>query len=121
LHERHAELLATYAALSRPAARPLAKTLAQEIVKDQQPPRNIGPEWARRAPQLRALANWSADKTTASIPFGQTARLTQWQPVTRSTASERGEGFPAGAWKLAPGEATCLSGSPRAALYQAVP
>jgi hypothetical protein len=70
---------------------------------------------------LRALANWAADKATANIPFGQTPPLAQWRPVTRSTAAERGEGFPAGAWKLAPGEATCLNGSPRAALYYAVP
>jgi Protein of unknown function (DUF1583)/Protein of unknown function (DUF1581) len=121
LHERYPEFLATYAALNSPAARQLAKTLAQEIVKDQQPPRNIGPDWARHTPHLRAMATWAADKATANIPFGQTPRLTQWQPVTRSTAQERGEGFPSGAWKLARGEATCLSGSPRAALYHAVP
>jgi tetratricopeptide (TPR) repeat protein len=121
LHERHPEFLATYAALASPNARNLAKTLAQEIVKDQQQPRNIGPEWARRTPHLRALANWAADKTTANIPFGQTPPMTQWRPVTRSTASERGEGYPAGPWKLAAGEATYLTGSPRAALYHAVP
>jgi hypothetical protein len=121
LHARYPEFLAAYASLGSPPARALAKALAQEIVKDQQQPRTVNAEWSRRTPHLRALANWAADKATANVAFGQTAWLAQWQPVTRSSAQERGEGFPAGAWKLAPGEATYLTGSPRAALYHAVP
>jgi hypothetical protein len=120
-HERHAEYLAAYTALANPAARPAAKALALEIANDQRPPRNVDPTWARRVVRLRSMANWRADQKTAQLPFGQSAPLKDWQPVTRSTAQERGEGYPAGAWKLLPGEATCLSGSPRAALYYAVP
>ncbi|HEY2412465.1 MAG TPA: DUF1583 domain-containing protein [Pirellulaceae bacterium] len=119
-HERHAEYLACYAGLGNPRTRAAAKTLALEIAKDQQPPRAVNAEWSRRAPYLRALANWAASPAAATTTFGATKSI-QWQPVTRATAPERGKGHPAGAWQIRPGEATCLSGSPRSALYFASP
>lgn len=119
-HERHGEYLASYVSLNSPRTRAAAKTLALEIAKDQQPPRFVNNEWSRRAPYLRALANWATSAAASSTKIGE-IKSAQWQPVTRATAQERGEGYPAGAWHLAPGEATCLSGSPRSALYFSTP
>jgi tetratricopeptide (TPR) repeat protein len=121
LHERYAEFLAAYAALEFPAARAAARALAVEIVRDNQARPNLGDPWARRASHLRSRANWATDKATANLPFGYSERLSQWHAVTRSTARERGLGFPAGGWRLTSGQATFHTGGPGSSLYHSVP
>src|SRR5438132_5973693 len=97
--------------MQQPATRALARTLAQTIVNDQQAPRRVNAEWTRRVARLRAMALWANDRTTASLPFGESPRLNQWQQVAHPTAAERGEGLPSAAWKLKAGEARYLTGS----------
>ncbi len=121
LHERHAEFLAAHAALARPALRPAALVLAEQIVKDQQAPRTVSPDWDRRVRRLLSVARWQAAPATAGQPFGTTPSLALWRPVSRPTARARGEGHAPPAWRLAAGEATYLTGNARDALYFAMP
>ena len=126
LHERYGEYLAAYVAIQHPATRVLARTLAQELVNDQQPPRRVNAEWTRRVARLRAMALWANDRanigpTGANIPFGEGPRLEQWQVVAHPTAAERGDGMPAAAWKLKTGEARYLTGAAGDALYFGTP
>jgi hypothetical protein len=121
VHERHAEYLAAYAALARPALHSAALALAEQLVNDQKAPRNIGLPWERRVRRLRLLAQSLANPATAGQPFGESPRMAQWLPANRPTAQSRGEGSEPPAWRLAPGEANYLTGNARDALYFAMP
>ena len=116
-YRRWSALVAAWAAFERPALRPIALAMLNQIA-DGSP--QTGVRWERTARHLRARA-LLASMPDGNVSFGSPPPLTQWRTATHATAVSRGSGQPPMHWQHRPGGLMHYAGHDFDYVYFGVP
>lgn len=99
-HRRWPALVVAWSAFERPALRPIAVAMLNQISDAS---RDSGAVWQRIARYVRGRAQL-ASMPDGNVPYyGALPPLTQWQTVSHATAASRGHGNPRAHWQHRPG------------------
>lgn len=125
--ERWPEVLATTAAINKPALQKPALALLDFIVKEQFNKSGVSHATAFGAPLERQVRNLHARTTQLALPekervvFGADPRAANWSPVTLGRADTRGPGDPIPHWTLKNGALLHSPGHANDFMYFNVP
>lgn len=116
-YRRWPALMAAWASLERPALRPIALTMLNQIADTSQ---GTGGHWERISRHLRARASLAA-QPDGNVPFGTPLALKQWREAVHPTVFSRGDGHPRMHWQHRPGELMHYAGHEHDYVYFGVP
>ncbi|HEU5432577.1 MAG TPA: DUF1583 domain-containing protein, partial [Thermomicrobiales bacterium] len=110
-------LAAAWAAFERPALRPIALAMLDQIADASQ---GTTPRWSSISRHLRARAQL-ASLPDGNVAFGAAPKLAQWRTASHATAISRGNGQPPMHWQHRTGGLMHYAGHDHDYAYFAVP